>query len=357
MDFVKPSLLTLTLLLTACGPAPKMPEYKSATVELLDAKDEKVFYTLPLKGEVKNGEKYWSGDYWALNKGNINYRWNSPLQETWDYPSPTLDELNWMTPERMAQLSPAEKFDLYMGRYDYPLKEEVYSYSNRNAQDWEGICNGWAPASMNHNEPTPKTVTNPQGIPVSFGSSDIKALLSYYYAFIHRVQTTHQLGRRCPRGSGWFNWNRDCQNDLNAGSWHVVLANKVGMRNESFMVDIERYKEVWNHPVLSYVSRVEGEDNSPKESETAPGTAKVIKVRTKVTYVDESETNTWEPIRGTANQSVVTREYSYFLYLDVKNEIIGGEWTSSDRPDFLWTMGPAPKFLGLVEGLQNLLND
>lgn len=355
MDVLKSSLILLPFILASCGPAPDMPEYKSASVELLDTKDEKTFYSLPLKGEVRNGEKYWSGDYWALNKGMINLRWNSPLQEDWDYISPTRDELNWMTPERIAQLSPVEKFDLYMGRYDYPLKDEVYSYARRNAADWEGICNGWAPASMNHNEPTPKTVTNPDGIPIQFGSSDIKALLSYYYAFIHRVENTHQLGRRCPRGSGWFNWNRDCQNDLNAGSFHIVLTNKVGKRNESFMVDIERFKEVWNHPVLSYVSRVEGEDKP--EDESVPGTVKILKIRTKVTYVDESENNTWEPVRGTPYQSTVTREYSYFLNLNLNNEIIGGKWISSDRPDFLWTMGPAPKFLGLIEGLGTLLND
>lgn len=355
MDVLKSSLLVSTLVLVGCGPAPDMPEYKSATVQLLDTKDEKVFYLLPQKGEVKNGEKYWSGDYWALNKGNINYRWNSPFQETWDYSSPTREELVTMMPEQIAELSASEKLDIYLGRYDYPLKEEVYSYSNRNAADWEGICNGWAPASMNHNEPTPKTVINPDGVEVRFGSSDIKALLSYYYAFIHRVQDTHQLGRRCPRSNGWFNWNADCQNDLDAGAFHIVLANKVGMKNESFMVDIERYKEVWNHPVLSYVSRIEGE--SEADSESIPGTTKYLKLRTKVTYVDESDANSWDPVRGTPNQKTVTREYTYLLYLNLKNEIIGGKWMSSDRPDFLWTMGPAPKFLGLIEGIKPLLND
>ena len=355
MDMVKLSLLSLSMTLVACGPAPDMPQYKSATIELLDSKDEKVFYLLPLKGEVRNGEKYWSGDYWALNKGNINLRWNSLTQEGWDYVSPTRDELLFMLPEQIAELSPTEKFDLFLGRYDYPLKEEVYTYANRFAQDWEGICNGWAPASMNHNEPTPKTVTNPDGIVIPFGSSDIKALLSYYYAFLHKVENTQQMGRRCPRGSGWFNWNRDCKNDLNAGSWHVVMANNVGRKNQSFMVDIERYKEVWNHPIVGYVSRVEGELEIDRDA--VEGTAKAIKVRTKVSYVNESERNTWEPVRNTAEQKLIIRDYSYVLYLDVKNEIIGGRWLSDDRPDFLWMMGPAPQFKGLLDGLKKLLND
>lgn len=355
MDIVKLSLLSFCMGLVACGPAPDMPEYKSASVELLDAKDEKAFYLLPQKGDVRNGEKFWSGDYWALNKGNINVRWNSVTQEGWDYQSPTRDELLFMTPEQIAELSPAEKFDLYLGRYDYPLKQEVYSYSNRYAQDWEGICNGWAPASMNHNEPTPKTVTNPDGIIIPFGSSDIKALLSYYYAFIHKIENTQQMGRRCPRGNGWFNWNGDCKNDLNAGSFHIVMTNKVGRRNESFLVDIERYKEVWNHPIVGYVSRVEGE--MPVERNAPAGTAKTLKVRTKVSYVNESEKNSWNPVRNTADQALIVRDYSYLIHLDIKNDIIGGEWLSQDRPDFLWTMGPTQQFNGLIDGLKTLLND
>lgn len=355
MDVVKLSLLALCFGLVGCGPAPDMPVYKAASVELLDSKDEKGFYLLPLKGEVSNGQKFWSGDYWALNKGNINIRWNSPVVDGWSYVSPTREQFLFMMPEEIAQLSPTEKFDLYLGRYEYPLKEEVYTHADRYALDWEGICNGWAPSSMNHNEPTPKVVTNPDGVIIPFGSSDIKALLSYYYAFHHKVENTQQLGRRCPRGNGWFNWNADCKNDLNAGSFHIVMANKVGRRNESFMVDIDRYKEVWNHPILSYVSRVEGEADA--EPDSPAGTVKILDVRTKVSYINESESNSWEPVRGTPNQAVTVREYRYHLYLDVKNDIIGGEWRSEDRPDFLWVMGPAPEFNGLLSGLRTLLND
>lgn len=356
MNFVKILSLFMCVGLVSCGPAPDMPKYHtSVSVEMLDAKDEKSFSLLPLSGEVRNGEKFWSGDYWALNQGTINLRWNSPIGEGWDYASPAKEDLLFMTADQIAELSPTEKFDIYLGRYDYPLKSEVYTYSNRNAQSWEGICNGWAPASMNHNEPTPKTVTNRDGVVIQFGSSDIKALLSYYYAFHHRVENTQQIGRRCPRGSGWFNWNKDCKNDLNAGSFHIVLTNKVGRRNESFMVDIERYKEVWNHPVLSYTTKIEKEFKGTKRH--PEGTVKGMSVRTKVSYINESERNTWGPVRGTSDQKLIIREYAYDLYLDAKNDIIGGDWTSSERPDFVWTMGPAPEFNGLLAGLKELLND
>jgi hypothetical protein len=354
---VKLLLILLTLGFVSCGRAPDMPDYnKSSNVDrLMGAQDEKNFYLLPLNGEVHNQEKFWSGDYWPINKGNINLRWNTSIPEGWDYNSPTRDELLFMTPDQIAQLSAPEKFDLYLGRYDYPLKAEVYTFANRRAQSWEGICNGWAPASMNHNEPTPKSFTNPDGIVVKFGSSDIKALLSYYYAFIHKIPDTQQIGRRCPRGSGWFNWNKDCKNDLDAGAFHVVLANKVGKKNQSFLVDIERYKEVWNHPILSYSTTVDGEERIQKSH--PENTYKVLKVTTKVAYVNESRNNSWEPVRGTDGQKLINRVYSYLLFLDNQDQIISGEWTSSERPDFLWVMGPTPEFKGLLAGLGVLLND
>jgi hypothetical protein len=355
---IKFSLFLLVVIgMTACGKSSQIEKdysYKSASVEMLDAKDETGFYALPLKGELNNSDKYWSGGYWPLNKGNINLRWNSPVQDGWDYNSPSREELSVMVPAQIAELSPAEKFDLYRGRYDFPLRAEVYTRADRFAQDWEGICNGWAPASMNHNEPKPKTLVNPDGISIHFGSSDIKALLSYYYAFIHRVSDTKQMGRQCPRGSGWFNWNQDCKNELNAGSFHVVLANKVGKRNESFLVDIES-KAVWNHPVASYESVVEGETDLP---EIYPeGAMKALKMRTRVSYVNESLGNSWEPVRGTAQQTFIVKEYTYILFLNAFENIIGGEWTSGDRPDFLWLMGPTQSFTGLLEGMEPLLND
>jgi hypothetical protein len=353
------STLLFSLLLfgfVACGPAPDMPKYNQGTTfEMLDSKDEKNFFKLPLAGEVKNGERYWSGDYWALNRGNINYRWNSDNKEGFDYDSPTREELLFMSPESIAELSPTEKFDIYLGRYNYPLKEEVYTVANKHAQSWEGICNGWAPATVNHNEPVPKTVRNADGVEIRFGSSDIKALLSYYYAFVHKVENTQQLGRRCPKGSRWFNWDEDCKNDLDAGSFHIVMANKVGLQNHTFMVDIERYKEVWNHPILSYVSTIENESAAKKNN--PEGTVKVVQVKSTVTYVHSSTRNTWEPVRGTTAQRLTKREYVYDIYLDQNNHIISGNWVSQDRPDFLWTMSAAQEFKGLMNGLGRLLND
>lgn len=348
------SLLIPAILMTACGKAPDMPRNVSASVELLDGKDEVRFHLLPLKAEVSSKNILWSGNPWEKNRGGINLRWNTPTPEGFYYESPGKEELLFMTPEQIASLSPSEKFDLLTGRYEYPLKEEVSTFIDPRASDSEKLDIGWVQATVHHVEPAPKTLINPDGLAITFGSSDIKALLSYHYQYYHELEHLGQLGRQCPQGSSWFNWNKDCKNDLNAGSFHVVLANRVN-RHETFMVDIERFKEVKNRPVLGYVSRVEEE--SQNVSNTPLGTAKVLTVRTKVSYMDYAVAPSMEVTKNTPYQRIIVRDYKYKLFVGPSSQIVGGEWISEDRPDFLWTPVKTKAFRGLLEGLEKLLND
>lgn len=348
------SIFFLAIFVNACGKAPDMPRYESASVELLDGKDEVRFNLLPLKADVKLVNNLWSGNPWEKNRGGINLRWNTPTPEGFYYESPSKEELLFMTPELIAELSPSEKYDLLMGRYEYPLKEEVTTFIDPRASNAETLEMGWVQAAVHHIEPAPKTLINADGISIPFGSSDIKALLSYHYQYFHELEHQGQLGRQCPQGSGWFNWNKDCKNDLNAGSFHVVLANRIN-RHETFMVDIERYKEVKNRPVMGFVSRVEEE--SQDVSNTPLGTAKVLTVRTKVSYLDFAVAPSVEVTKNTPYQRIIVRDYKYKLFVGPSSQIVGGEWLSEDRPDFLWTPVKSKAFRGLVEGLEKLLND
>lgn len=348
------SILTFSFFLSGCGKAPEMPHYESATIELLDGKDEVRFNLLPQKAEVNAKNILWPGDKWELNRGGINLRWNTPTPEGFYYESPGREELLFMTPEQMSSLSPTEKYDLLMARYEYPLREEVSGIIDPRANENKNLEMGWVQASIHHTEPSSKTVLNPDGLPLTFGSSDIKALLSYHYQYFHELEHQGQLGRQCPHSSGWFNWNKDCKNDLNAGSFHVVLANKTN-RQETFMVDIERYKEVKNRAVLGFISRVEEE--SQNVTNTPLGTAKVLTVRTKVTYQDFAVAPSMETTKNTPYQKVIVKDYKYKLFIGPVSQIVGGEWVSEDRPDFLWTPVKTKGFKGLLEGLQKLLNE
>ncbi len=291
-----------------------------------------------------------------MDKGNINYRWNSYDPIGFNLDSPTRDEAMEGSEVSFSLLSPSEKYDLWTGNYNYPVVLDVASRARRDAEYWEGICDGWAPATSNHSEPTPKTMTNPDGIKVPFGSSDIKALLSYYYAFYHQVPT-NQEGTRCNRRGGLFNRNPRCNNDndLNAGTFHIIMTNRIGVEKIGFIADLENNQEVWNHPVMKYDSTVEYEKGPQEKS--VPGTDKTVYVKTRITYVDESNVNTWTPIIGTAYQIYSYRDYEYSLDLDQKGNIIGGNWESQEFPDFLWAKGKVEFFTGKFPRLGELLND
>lgn len=311
------------------------------------------FEDLPLRGEIKNSKRLWSGDYWALRYGNINYRWYAKVQKGFNLKSPSREEARRMTIPELAQLSPAEKYDLYTGRYDYPLKAQVDKIANPQALIWEGICHGWAPASINHDEPLPKLMRNPDGIEVPFGSTDIKALLSYYYAYGFHVNSTHQMGTRC-EGRTIFNQSDSCDEDLNAGAFHIVLANKIGIENKSFVIDTQRLSEVWNNPIHSYQTSIVNENLSPA-SNSAPGTQKVIRVKSQIIIPGDGE-NRWQPTNGTPFQDKEKLFYEYDLDIDSAGNIIGGSWISSSRPDFLWLKDKPIRYDGILFKLGNLLN-
>jgi hypothetical protein len=310
-----------------------------------------IFSKLPHEGKVAASSKYWSGGYWALNQGNINYRWYARNKIGFNHYSPSFNEAKLMTIPQLAELSPSEKYDLFIGRYDYPLRNEVAQYADPRADTWEGICHGWAPATMNHNEPLPKLLINPDGIEIPFGSTDIKALLSYYYANAHRAPDTFQVGRRCFKNS---KRDKDCDDDLNAGAFHVILTNRLGIQGKGFIADLYRLKEVWNHPVVGYSTQTRKISGPSKNSAT--GTEQVISLRTKVTYVDENGPD-WHPVIGTSKQELKNITYDYEVEINSDGEIIGGEWLSKNRPDFLWLMTRPRKFEGILWKLSALLSE
>lgn len=314
---------------------------------------ERNFSALPLTGKVSDPQKYWSSDYWARRKGGINYRWNALRPTGFNLVSPTRDEATQMSADELSTLAPSEKLDLLNGRYDYPLKNEIAVYASPSRPSWEGICEGWSAAAMNHDEPKPITLTNSDGIQIPFGSSDVKALLSWYYSRKFRGANS-QMGRRC-YGSN-RNGSDQCEHDMNAGSFHIVISNKLGRDGTSFIADIERASEVWNHLVYDFNSVIVNANVRPL-STSAPGTVKMAQVRTKVNYVFLLENNSWEPVLGTSRQHLHSRTYEYYLDLDSTGKIIGGEWISRQRPDFLWQSRKVGQFTGLFVKMPELLNE
>lgn len=311
------------------------------------------YFSLPAEGATNYGGPYfWSGDYWPSKLGGINYRWNSSRPSgfrTYNFPRNEVLRLDQKT---MRALAPSEKYDILMGRYDYPLKAEVAKGVNPNAQDWEGICHGWVLASLHHAEPTPKTLVNRDGVRVSFGSSDIKALLTYFYAW-YGEQYTSTVGKRCSFGN-WTGGREGCDQDLNAGAFHIIIANKLGLQGKGLIMDVEHKDEVWNQPVVAYRSQFLGEYRPTAGA--ARSTVREIRLTTQVWYVNETD-NSWNPVHGTSLQKLDTRTFQYRVEINNRDEIVGGTWESEERPDFLWHKEKARGFGGFFTGLPQLLND
>lgn len=345
------------MLLGACSKAPDVkkrapsvdPIQKPMAFELLSADDNQNFEVLPLHGDARDQKRFWSGDYWPTKKGSINRRWNATIRIGFNHRSPTLDELRAMTPEKIAELAPSEKYDLLLGRYDYILRKEVSQIgaANEEAEVWEGMVNGWAVASYRHFEPQAKTLKNPDGIDIPFGSEDIKGLLAYYYTYHHAPVAATIAGKPCQK--------RGCIEDVSAATFHLALANSIGIKKKSFLMDLDRTRDVWNHPVVAFETEYRG--LADLHERATPGTYSIVRLKTTVTYIDEALNQTWAPVIGTTNQLETKQLYQYWLHLDRDNNVIGGEWKSNERPDYLWTIDEAPAFEGILAGLKDLVDD
>lgn len=300
---------------------------------------------LPLEGKLPESTRAWSGDYWAFKLGNINLRWNSPRPIGYDLPSPSFARLKTMSEAELAQLAPSEKWAILQGDYEYNFVAEIASYTGKLKPLWAGICHGWAPASLHHEEPTPKVLENKDGIRVPFGSGDIKGIVSYFYA--DQAESGGQIGSKCKIGR-WLGTG-GCGGDVNPGALHVVMANLLGKQKEGFLMDRDAGREIWNQPVSGFKSRfVSAVRRTNRGFE--------VDVETDLYYTDESKP-TWNVVFGTENQKTVAMELEYTLEMDHNMNIVDGDWNSGNYPDFLWISPKLTEYRNEWAGLEKLLND
>ncbi len=348
------TLLATALLVTACGARPVDP---SSTQEAWNAKNdplqlsgeyERTLASLPLTGALDTTP--WSDTYWPSNQAGISNRWKLD-DDPFAYVSPDFGTLLSMSIAERAVLSPAEKFDAFVGRYDYPLVQRERARTSPDRATWEGICHGWAPAALNFAEPKPILIEGANGVAIPFGSADVKALLSYYQGEMTRPKTKF-LGSRCnfdlatnPEAA----LNPECR-DTNAGAFHVVVANQLGILKQGFVADVTRDVQVWNQPIHGFSAQILA--YQPPSAGAAVGTVQEAVVQTVMTYTIEVAPK-WDALVGTPANPSLQAIYDYRVELDANGVIIGGEWLGEARPDFLWTQ-ERPAFQGYFQMLGTL---
>ena len=122
---------------------------------------------------------------------------------------------------------------------------------------WWGICHAWTPASILFPEPRRAVTRNG----VTFEVQDLKGLAS----LVHNSTSTKFVSLRCdkhnnlPDGGGIkldmygrpLDSDRECR-DTNAGTYHVLLANYLGLMKQAFAEDRTNSYEVWNQPIRGF---------------------------------------------------------------------------------------------------------
>lgn len=380
------ALWSLPCLLLACG------EQQTSTIKaawdqdnnpkLMDVSAQQNKYSanwkdLPLKAELK--QRPWSDEYWPTYRGGLTYRWNDEnANEKARYAYPIKAARTIKDPAVVATLSPIEKFDLFLGKPNFPYTraerkrtQVMKTVSGQRDYEegfeiprWEGLCHAWAPAAMAFEEPDAVTLKNPNGLEIAFGSSDVKALLTFFLDAVESPMSPI-VGLRCEEDFAQLavrlNDNSISQEefdrriaangcaDTNAGTFHIVLANQIGRMNEGFVADITRDQEVWNHPVYAYETEVVSESDKPSPG-AARGTVKEITVNTTMHYEVEVGAH-WDA--GNYEGSAFNKTYQYRLELNAKGKIIGGEWIGDERPDFLWKQ-ETPAFTGDYKAIEKI---
>lgn len=293
------------------------------------------FIHLNNEGNISKKFIAWPGNHWPSQYGGISQRWSASNPQHFFYKLYTKQELQNLEEHLLNELSPAEKFDIFNTQYDYPTVRKEWKRTSPNNISWFGICHGVAPASLHHPEPETVTLTNADGIKLTFYSSDIKALISYYYAEIVKVNGK-QIGRRCSRSGPDYVRRRhkaSCE-DMDPGAFHILITNFIGQWNKTFIVDIDPWNEVWNHVPNAYEFDIYEEYDAFEYS--TPGTDKVLWVGMRVSYAGAIAPY-FEPVIGLEQGYYIDNNYQYELDLDRDGNIIGGKWISDLRPDFIWT--------------------
>jgi len=202
----------------------------------------------------------WPSNYWPTYLDSINHRWDGPQSQS----AAAKYGAAFDVADVEDKVSRSFGIDRYRGSRtactsaaDCDADKGEDCAKREGASDgvcipmWWGICHAWAPASIMIAEPKHEVLHNG----VLFKVNDIKALLTLTW---NRTYTKFVSSRCNTNGNdltrdAYGNYRDDpaCEN-TNAGTWHLIATNYLGIRNESFVYDRTYDDEVWNQPLRGY---------------------------------------------------------------------------------------------------------
>lgn len=317
----------------------------------------------------------WASSYWPIHLGLLANRYaDTSITKTKIFSENYTNYLSrpaesYIANRQINKLSAAEKYDLLVGDTSWSLTRAMWKKglddlaADGGVATWTGICHGWAAAT--HME-TPEPIHSVRVMDVTgtysieFYADDVQGLQSFLWA--KSSPPSVQAGNRCKQGDvGRDPYLRPIDPsclDSNPMTWHLAVTNRVGMYKKSFVMDSSSGSEVWNYPIAGYDysyfnPRTFESTHSlkaaiePIQNLTADKFSAYRDPRTK--YIVGIAMDLFHPSLISARTSsngankIETENYAYDLELDENYNIVGGEWYSKSRPDFLWTFPTGSK--------------
>lgn len=218
---------------------------------------------LPAQGEAAMIP--WASSYWPTYQDSINHKWDGPAS---DAPSTKYGRAFGVTGVEDAvsrfrgiDSNTSRKTCKQTSECNADIGEECAIRAGKSegrcVPTWFGICHAWAPAAILTAEPKHEVTRNG----VTFKVNDIKALVT----LAHDGVVTKFVSLRCDKDDRPGAAEADdvdfddngrptdpaCR-DSNAGSFHVLLGNYLGVQRASFVFDQTYDDEVWNQPLRGY---------------------------------------------------------------------------------------------------------
>jgi len=318
----------------------------------LGASYEYELAALPRQGEALSIP--WAGWYWATASDAINYRWDGANT---DSPTAKYAKAFGIKPKKLENaLSKKSGIDSLRGRARPCTRDSQCKSENGEVcakrqgkgrglciPTWFGQCHAWAPAAIMEAEPKHAVTHNG----VTFKVQDIKALITYVYNNVD----ADQLADRCNTNGSDVSYDEygrpvgsNCR-DTNAGSFHLIATNWLGLHGKSFVEDRVWDDQVWNQPMRGYDIKKQDEVSEAQAAElmgvqggSYPFNVNAVSfyhVVMDVEYITESDASQ----DGNLNEDLYTAvdTIEYLLELDGQGRIIGGEWIdNAPHADFLW---------------------
>jgi|GEM_PF-4835521 len=324
-------LILLVFSLTGAGLLMARLRNTTSIDTYLGFKAERKLSKLASFGSRPAGQSVYADYHWPARNGGIASRsmgQNSSLPP-WSYKLYTQAQLAKLKPEErlsvLKRLSPAEKYDIARNRFDYPLVKQESERTRALSRSTSDLALGWVLSSGFFKEPKAIDYQSPY-LPylIPFSSSDIKALMSYYFQIIglNDWSVKHMT-----------NANTKSKKSLEAHWVHEVLSNfflehKNKKELYAFGVELMQDKNRITRPLLGYSSDIR---LLPKGSYQVRTTLKVASLKAPQ----------WEPY-GLFNLDHQFINLSYELFTDSRGILTSSKWLSSTQVASLTYANSAP---------------